>query len=77
MADVALVSHGSEVDVNLVRAVSVRRKLHLLLLARQGQGTLTMNHLIRTAAALAGLMLLPSIASAELRRVQLNVLGMD
>jgi hypothetical protein len=36
-----------------------------------------MNRLIRTAAALAGLLLLPSAASAELRRVQLNVLGMD
>jgi hypothetical protein len=36
-----------------------------------------MNRLVRTATALLGLMLLPSIASAELRRVQLNVLGMD
>jgi len=36
-----------------------------------------MNGFVRTAAVLAGLMLLPSAASAELRRVQLNVLGMD
>lgn len=36
-----------------------------------------MNRLVRTAAALLGLTLLPSIATAELRRVQLNVLGMD
>jgi hypothetical protein len=36
-----------------------------------------MNRLIRTTAALFGLMLLPSVAAAELRRVQLNVLGMD
>jgi len=36
-----------------------------------------MNLVIRTAAALALMMLLPSLASAELRRVQLNVLGMD
>jgi hypothetical protein len=36
-----------------------------------------MNRLFRTAAALAALMLLPAVASAELRRVQLNVLGMD
>jgi len=35
-----------------------------------------MNLIIRTAAALL-LVLLPSLASAELRRVQLNVLGMD
>jgi len=36
-----------------------------------------MNRIVRTAAALAALLLLPSIACAELRRVQLNVLGMD
>ena len=36
-----------------------------------------MNRIVRTAAALAALLLWPSIASAELRRVQLNVLGMD
>jgi hypothetical protein len=36
-----------------------------------------MNPLVRTTAALVGLLILPSIASAELRRVQLNVLGMD
>jgi hypothetical protein len=32
---------------------------------------------IRTAAALSFVLLLPTFASAELRRVQLNVLGMD
>ena len=36
-----------------------------------------MNRIMRTAAALSLLVLLPSVASAELRRVQLNVLGMD
>ena len=36
-----------------------------------------MNHIVRTTAALLLLVLVPSIASAELRRVQLNVLGMD
>jgi hypothetical protein len=36
-----------------------------------------MNLIIRTAAALSLVLLLPSLASAELRRVQLNVLGMD
>jgi len=36
-----------------------------------------MNRVVRTTAALLGLMLLPSLASAELRRVQLHVLGMD
>ncbi len=36
-----------------------------------------MNLIIRTATALSMLLLLPSLASAELRRVQLNVLGMD
>jgi hypothetical protein len=36
-----------------------------------------MSRLIRTAAVLAFLVLLPSSASAELRRVQLDVLGMD
>ena len=36
-----------------------------------------MNRIVRTAAALAFLVLLPSLASAELRRVQLTVLGMD
>ena len=36
-----------------------------------------MNLIIRTAAALVFILALPSLASAELRRVQLNVLGMD
>jgi hypothetical protein len=36
-----------------------------------------MNLFVRTTAALSLLLLLPSAASAELRRVQLNVLGMD
>lgn len=36
-----------------------------------------MNRMVRTAAVLLLLVLLPSIASADLRRVQLNVLGMD
>jgi hypothetical protein len=36
-----------------------------------------MNRIIRTAAALSIILLLPSLASAELRRVQLSVLGMD
>jgi hypothetical protein len=36
-----------------------------------------MNTIIRTAAALSIFLVLPSFASAELRRVQLNVLGMD
>jgi hypothetical protein len=36
-----------------------------------------MKLIARTAAALLLLLLLPSIAAAELRRVQLNVLGMD
>ena len=36
-----------------------------------------MKRSIRTAAALLGLMLLPAVAAAELRRIQLNVLGMD
>jgi hypothetical protein len=36
-----------------------------------------MNRIVRTAAALLGLLLLPSLAAAELRRVQLHVLGMD
>jgi hypothetical protein len=36
-----------------------------------------MNAIVRTAAALSLLLLSPTIASAELRRVQLNVLGMD
>jgi len=36
-----------------------------------------MNRILPTAAALAILLLLPSGASAELRRVQLSVLGMD
>jgi hypothetical protein len=36
-----------------------------------------MNPMIRTSAALLFVVLLPSLASAELRRVQLNVLGMD
>lgn len=36
-----------------------------------------MNRIVRTAAALLALMMLPSIAHAELRRVDLHVLGMD
>jgi hypothetical protein len=36
-----------------------------------------MTRLGRTAAALSFLALFPSAAAAELRRVQLNVLGMD
>jgi hypothetical protein len=36
-----------------------------------------MNHRLRTAAALLALMVLPAIAHAELRRVDLHVLGMD
>lgn len=36
-----------------------------------------MNLIIRTTAAVMFLLLAPSMASAELRRVQLNVLGMD
>jgi|GraSoiStandDraft_4_1057263.scaffolds.fasta_scaffold154309_3 hypothetical protein len=36
-----------------------------------------MNRIVRTTAALLALLLLPSIAAAELRRVDLNVLGMD
>jgi hypothetical protein len=36
-----------------------------------------MNRVIRTTAALFALIVLPSAAAAELRRVQLNVLGMD
>jgi copper chaperone CopZ len=36
-----------------------------------------MNRLVRTTALLLGLQLLPSAASAELRRVQLDVPGMD
>jgi hypothetical protein len=36
-----------------------------------------MNRLARTAAALSFVVLFPSAAAAELRRVQLNVLGMD
>ena len=36
-----------------------------------------MNLIVRTAAALLFLLLMPSVAAAELRRVQLNVLGMD
>ena len=36
-----------------------------------------MNLVTRTAAALSLIVLLPSLASAELRRVQLNVVGMD
>jgi hypothetical protein len=36
-----------------------------------------MNLVTRTAAALSLIVLLPSLASAELRRAQLNVLGMD
>ena len=36
-----------------------------------------MNLIARTTTALLLLLLLPSVAAAELRRVQLNVLGMD
>jgi hypothetical protein len=36
-----------------------------------------MNRVLRTAAALLSVLLVPAAASAELRRVQLNVLGMD
>jgi hypothetical protein len=36
-----------------------------------------MNTILRSAASLALVLLLPALASAELRRVQLNVLGMD
>jgi hypothetical protein len=36
-----------------------------------------MNRIVRTGAALLALALVPSVAAAELRRVQLNVLGMD
>jgi hypothetical protein len=36
-----------------------------------------MSSIVRTAAALSLLLLVPAAASAELRRVQLNVLGMD
>jgi hypothetical protein len=36
-----------------------------------------MNRIIRSALALSFIMLVPALASAELRRVQLNVLGMD
>jgi hypothetical protein len=36
-----------------------------------------MNRAVRTTAALLGLLLLPSVTSAELRRVQIHVLGMD
>jgi hypothetical protein len=43
----------------------------------QRQGILTMNRFIRTSAALLALWLIPSAAAAELRRVQLSVLGMD
>jgi hypothetical protein len=36
-----------------------------------------MTSIVRSAAALSIFLLLPSLAAAELRRVQLNVLGMD
>jgi hypothetical protein len=36
-----------------------------------------MNVIVRIVAALLFIVLLPSLATAELRRVQLNVLGMD
>jgi hypothetical protein len=36
-----------------------------------------MNRIVRVAAALLALCLLPSVAAAELRRVQLHILGMD
>ena len=36
-----------------------------------------MNRLARTAAAVLALLLIPSLASAELRRIQITVLGMD
>jgi hypothetical protein len=38
---------------------------------------LTVDLIMRTAAALILVILVPSLASAELRRVQLHVLGMD
>ena len=59
------------------RTLPFRTQLHVLLLAFEGRGSPTMNRILGTAAALAILLLLPSVASAELRRVQLNVLGMD
>lgn len=36
-----------------------------------------MNPIIRSAATLSLVLLLPALASAELRQVKLNVLGMD
>jgi hypothetical protein len=36
-----------------------------------------MNRIVRTTAALLGLLLIPALASAELRLVQITVLGMD
>jgi len=36
-----------------------------------------MNWIVRPVSALLLILLLPSLASAALRRVQLNVLGMD
>jgi len=36
-----------------------------------------MKHLIRAAAAVLGLVLVPSAASAELRRVQISITGLD
>lgn len=36
-----------------------------------------MNRILRTAAALLALALVPATAAAELRRVEFNVLGMD
>lgn len=38
---------------------------------------LAMNHLTRAAAVIAITLLLPSAASADLRRVDLKILGMD
>ena len=43
----------------------------------KGTRTLTMNRARLTAAALLTLVLFPSDASAELRRVRITVLGMD
>ena len=36
-----------------------------------------MNGLVRTSAALLGLLLLPVVTHAELRRVQIGVAGLD
>jgi hypothetical protein len=36
-----------------------------------------MNRFVRTTGALMALLLIPSVAGAELRRMQITVLGMD